>query len=106
MEVKVQCTRGVRYAFDVEPVNGQLPSSIACPQCGTDGTAHANSVIAQKLAEQQSGQSPASGGSRLRVAVEHKPAVAASSEPAPGASSFCSRHPRTVATDRCVVCQK
>lgn len=50
--VKIQCGCGQRYAFDVEPVNGRMSSSVACPACGADGTAAANEVIAQSLAAQ------------------------------------------------------
>ena len=49
MTVKVQCGCGQRYAFDVEPVGGRMPSTIACPVCGADGTGAANEIIAQSL---------------------------------------------------------
>ena len=45
--IKIQCACGQRYAFDIEPVNGQMPMEIACPGCGVDGTAAANAIIAQ-----------------------------------------------------------
>src|SRR5687767_281511 len=122
MEVKVQCGCGVRYAFDVEPVNGQLPMPIACPKCGADGTAFANMVIAEKLAALQQQQPPqlqtqathspqgqmtsmaAPRGTSLRVSTP-KPATLAPTAHAPtghaapaetGApvATFCSRHPR------------
>jgi hypothetical protein len=48
--VKIQCGCGQRYAFDVEPVNGRMPVSVACPACGADGTAAANECIASALA--------------------------------------------------------
>ena len=47
--VKVQCACGQRYSFDVEPVNGRMPAPVACPVCGADGTATANSLLAQTL---------------------------------------------------------
>lgn len=50
--VKIQCECGQRYAFDVEPVNGRMSSSVACPACGADGTAAANEMIALSLAAQ------------------------------------------------------
>jgi hypothetical protein len=62
--IKIQCACGQRFAFDVEPVNGRMPSAIACPVCGADGTAAANQVIAQSVGAQ--------------------PAVAAAPAPAPG----------------------
>ena len=49
--IKIECGCGQHYAFDVEPVNGQVPYTVACPVCGVDGTAAANEVIAQS--EQQ-----------------------------------------------------
>lgn len=50
--IKVQCACGQRFAFDVEPLNGRMPSAVACPVCGADGTTAANQIIAQKLAAQ------------------------------------------------------
>lgn len=48
--IKIQCGCGQRYAFDVEPVNGFMPTNVACPTCGVDGTTAANEMIAQALA--------------------------------------------------------
>src|SRR3954464_101901 len=50
--VKVLCECGQKYSFDVEPVGGRMPSSVACPVCATDGTGAANEIIAQSLAPQ------------------------------------------------------
>ncbi len=50
--VKIQCSCGQRYAFDVEPVTGQMPSEVRCPMCGVDGTAAANQAITENLAQQ------------------------------------------------------
>lgn len=50
LPIKIQCGCGQKYAFDVEPVNGQMPYTVACPVCGVDGTEAANSVIAQYMA--------------------------------------------------------
>ncbi|HTV40474.1 MAG TPA: hypothetical protein VMF08_07865 [Candidatus Sulfotelmatobacter sp.] len=47
--VKIECECGQNYAFDVEPVNGRMPSAVSCPSCGADGTAAANDCIAQQL---------------------------------------------------------
>jgi hypothetical protein len=50
--IKIQCACGQRYAFEVEAVGGRMPSAVACPACGADGTAAANAAIAQSLAAQ------------------------------------------------------
>ena len=47
--IKVSCACGQKYAFDVEPVNGRMPSAIACPVCGADGTGVANDIIARSM---------------------------------------------------------
>jgi hypothetical protein len=47
--IKIQCGCGQRYAFDVEPVNGRMPASVACPICSTDGTDVANTIIEHSL---------------------------------------------------------
>ncbi len=47
MEVKIQCSCGGKFAFDIEPVGGQAPYAIACPNCGVDCTEAANIYIAQ-----------------------------------------------------------
>jgi hypothetical protein len=47
--VKVQCECGQRYAFDVEPANGRMPYTVACPTCGQDGTSAANGIIISQL---------------------------------------------------------
>lgn len=50
MEIKIQCGCGVKFAFEVEPVQGRMPVALACPRCGADQTAQANQQIALKLA--------------------------------------------------------
>jgi hypothetical protein len=47
--IKIECGCGQRYAFDVEPVNGLMPYTVACPICGADGTGAANEVISQSV---------------------------------------------------------
>src|SRR5215471_8858980 len=73
--IKIQCACGQRFAFDVEPLNGRMPSPVGCPVCGADGTAAANQVIAQSLASQ-----PA-------VAAAPAPALRVSTAPAPKAAA-------------------
>ena len=40
--IKIECGCGQRYAFDVEPHDGRMPHTVACPVCGADGTGVAN----------------------------------------------------------------
>ena len=95
VEVKIQCPCGARYKFDVEPLHGRMPAPVHCPVCGVEGTASANAIIQQKIAQASPqpaslaeveiippprvGQNPTPAKSRARVAVA---AVATSDRPA------------------------
>jgi len=81
MLVKVQCGCGQKYSFDVEPVGGAMPWTVACPVCGADGTAAANTIIARNL-----GPSAAAAPAQVRTSVAAPVASTAptrSSIPAP-----------------------
>ena len=52
MELKVQCDCGQKYKFDVEPVNGRMPFTVACPICGADGTGKANAILRETIVHQ------------------------------------------------------
>ena len=80
--VKIECGCGQHYAFDVEPANGRMPTQVACPECGMDGTDAANEGIAQYLAAQPA---PVSGGT-LHVATA-PPAPSAPYAPPPPISA-------------------
>jgi hypothetical protein len=47
--VKIVCSCGQKYAFDVYPLNGRMPSPIQCPVCGVDSTTIADEIIALAL---------------------------------------------------------
>ncbi len=50
LEIKIQCGCGSRFAFEVQPVHGRMPSPVSCPRCGCEHTEQANRQIALKLA--------------------------------------------------------
>src|SRR5258708_7914141 len=58
--IRIECQCGQHYSFEVEPVGGQMPTSIASPSCGADGTGIANEFISRSLAEPRSLVSPSS----------------------------------------------
>lgn len=81
--VKIECGCGQHYAFEVDPLNGRMPSAIACPSCGGDGTSAANEIIAQSLAARSEAviTLPArTGGLRLSTS---EPSSAPAGQPAP-----------------------
>jgi hypothetical protein len=74
VSIKIECECGQNYAFDVEPVNGRMPSAITCPACGVDGTAAANECIAQQLAPAATIAEPTMEPARLATARPTAPA--------------------------------
>lgn len=68
MPVKIECECGQHYAFDVEPINGKMPSPVACPDCGADGTAAANEFISRQLAPDSLAAVPNPKMARLAIA--------------------------------------
>ena len=99
MEIKIQCSCGTRFAFEVEPADGRMPVSINCPGCGLDGTEAANAFIQQQL-DGEAGVAP-KAASRIRVATSAKaPAAAAATGP-----KVCVKHSEP-AFEACRVCGK
>lgn len=110
LPIKIQCGCGQKYAFDVEPVNGQMPYTVACPVCGVDGTEAANAALAQTMSASLVQAAPAlavasasSGGASMggiavaRAAAPAPPAIAlaraASPPPAPAPAQAPFRKP-------------
>jgi hypothetical protein len=50
MEIKIFCSCGAKFKFDVEPVDGHSPGPVHCPSCGKDSTDATNALIHQALA--------------------------------------------------------
>jgi hypothetical protein len=67
--IKIQCGCGQRYAFDIEATGDLMPNTVACPVCGTDGTAAANVAIAHSLSAQSAVAVTPAGGPRIRIAT-------------------------------------
>src|SRR5687767_11421333 len=88
--VKVECGCGQRYAFEIEPVDGHMPTAVKCPACGADGTVAANAFIAQ-VAPAQPAVRATAGPIRVRLnaspPVPAAPAVSLAAAPPPPASS-------------------
>src|SRR5580700_5914281 len=86
IELKVHCDCGQKYKFDVEPVNGQMPFTVACPICKRDGTPKANTLLQQMAIFKQVEPAPAATmappPAPMRVSIAPAPASVAQS-PAP-----------------------
>jgi hypothetical protein len=83
--LKIQCGCGQRYAFEVEAVGGRMPTAVACPVCGTDGTEAANIALAQSIPAQPAVAASRGSGIRINVGAPaaHAPTLSVASAPAP-----------------------
>jgi hypothetical protein len=75
VNIKIICSCGQKYAFDVYPLNGRMPASVQCPVCGVDGTAAANEIMARTL------DAPPAALKLQPAPVRHLPAPPASLAP-------------------------
>jgi len=92
--VKIECGCGQRFAFDVEPVNGQMASSVACPACGADGTVAANEIIAGSLTPSPP---PVSADAPITLSSKHtRLKIAAAERPVQPAASKITADPRSL----------
>ena len=56
--VKIDCSCGQPYEFEVEPIDGRMYTTVGCPACGVDGTSAADAYIAQCLAQPAEAPAP------------------------------------------------
>ena len=127
MTIKILCECGTKFAFDIEPIAGKMPTAVLCPSCSRDATEPANEVIAQQLgmiahvdatstpvAVHSGGPvrvaPPAEGTTSMRVSAPVAPTEVPQSVSvleAPLASmQTCAKHPQAPGAANCVVCQK
>ena len=67
--IKIICSCGQKYAFDVTPVNSRMPGPVQCPGCGADGTAVANAIISLALGVRPASSLPAQQKAEQLVAT-------------------------------------
>lgn len=122
--MKVQCSCGAKYSFDVTPALAENPLQLVCQTCGTDISSFVNELVRQELAATAPAPLPpeapvisapeapaAAGRLRVKVGTHAAPSTAApASAPVaaaqPGEWPLCLKHPPHRGVDRCRVCQK
>jgi hypothetical protein len=119
MNIKVLCPCGAKFRFEIEPVNGRMPGSVACPTCAGDATELANIVISQQLSGVQpvatimmastpETPQPIMPPPVSTARVAHAPAPAAPPPPSFQAPSgaMCPKHRTEMSVAECFVCKK
>jgi hypothetical protein len=108
--MKLQCSCGAKYAFDLTPEMAQNPVKFVCPACGLDSSDYVNQLVREELAQSNLPDAPVPAlapepppAARLKISHAEKPAAPVPELPV--SSKFCSRH-RERATEQCAVCGK
>ena len=113
--MKIQCSCGTKYSFEVTPEMARNPVRFVCPNCGLDSSEYVNQLVREELVEQAASQplpetTSSSNASvpppapRLKISHEAK-----SPEPPPATSvsnKYCAKHRTVLATGKCSVCGK
>ena len=106
--MKIRCSCGTKYEFDVTPEMAREPVKFICTQCGLDSSDYVNQLVREELAEQGIApplSQPPTTAPRLKIAHEEKPAEAPPPETAP-VSKYCPKHRGVLATEKCTICGK
>src|SRR5437667_6479326 len=128
--MKIQCSCGAKYSFDITPDMLRGGVDFVCPACGVDGSEFVTKLVRQELAATASlapktNPEPATAAARpavishaIQIATEVKPgplrlhahtAAPARSETAPLVSDTpprCAKHGGQLATEKCFICSK
>jgi hypothetical protein len=118
--MKIQCSCGAKYAFDLTPEMAREPIKFVCPQCGLDSSELVNQLIQEELAEQNLPPAPPPPSApasvpkpmptRLKISHAEKKPETLPAEPVatPVAyiSKYCPRHSGVLATEKCATCGK
>ena len=113
--MKIKCSCGTKYAFDITPEMARTPVRFVCQNCGLDSSDLVNELIRQELAGAVPAEAPPTvaapvkapaSTARMRISTVPLPAQAGGTPAAADAPQYCLKHNHQLATHRCVVCQK
>jgi putative pyrroloquinoline-quinone binding quinoprotein len=127
--MKIQCSCGAKFSFDVTPDMAERRVQFVCSACGRDASEFVNQLIRQELrlpasspaaatppspnlasgAAQVSPAAPAAPRVRLHTTQSPAAAVTHTAVEAPepaDAPQRCPKHLRELATEKCYVCSK
>ena len=106
--MKIQCSCGAKYSFDVTPEMARSPMRFVCQNCGLDSSDYVNELVRDEIAKQfpNTASPPPSATpvvSQLKISQAENPAELPQTAPV---SKYCPKHRTTLATEKCAVCGK
>jgi hypothetical protein len=104
--MKIQCSCGTKYDFEITPEMAQNPIRFVCQNCGLDASDFVNDLIRKEIAEQfpeTASPAPAAApaAAPLRISLAAPPAEAPATA---SASTYCSRHRNQPVIAKCIIC--
>ncbi len=112
--MKIRCSCGIKYEFEVTPEMWQNPVKFVCTNCGLDSSEYVNQMVREEIAENfpeaiaqaKAAAEPPPPAPRLKISHEPKPAETPAEAPRPKSSKYCAKHHGALATDKCIICSK
>jgi putative pyrroloquinoline-quinone binding quinoprotein len=124
--MKVECSCGAKYEFEVRPDMRDHPVKFVCPACGLDASEFVDGLVRRELGQSsmptgvpipvilnaQGGLAKSKALSLARDAASTKPVQlhapqASTEEPIAGERApLCLKHPGQIASERCYICSK
>ena len=116
--MKVQCSCGAKYEFEITAAMSSRPVQFVCPACGTDASDFVDSLVRRQLgqSEKPPGEPvPVTGSTSAipqppRLGLARTAAAASASAEAPAERAPegqpCLKHPGQWAAAKCYVCSK
>jgi len=106
--MKIRCSCGTKYEFDVTPEMARNPVRFVCQNCGLDSSDYVNQLVRAEIAENFPEAVPkpepaAPAAPRLKISLDKNPAEQPQAAPV---SKYCQRHRGVLATEKCSVCGK
>ncbi|HOX58223.1 MAG TPA: PQQ-binding-like beta-propeller repeat protein [Candidatus Paceibacterota bacterium] len=109
--MKIQCSCGAKYSFDLSPDMANNPVRFVCPACGLDASDFVNNMIRQELgapapAPVPAAISPQSAPQRAPAARVRIPNPESAAPMAANSPQRCHKHPDQFALEKCHICSK
>ncbi len=119
--MKIQCSCGAKFEFEITPAMAAAPVQFMCPACGQDASPFVDSLVRRELGQtaspsgtpialgraQGAGAEPAGAQPRLALRKETPPSGPAEPSSAnEAAPNPCPKHPGQFAAEQCSVCGK
>jgi outer membrane protein assembly factor BamB len=106
--MKLQCSCGAKYSFDITADMLQNPVKFVCPSCGADSSEFVNELVRKEFDAAPTTQLSPPAPETPRLKISHAAPAAAPAAPpeSEAASKYCQKHRGVPVSEQCSVCEK